>query len=80
MKTNFSIMTVKQFSAAYPAFTESSLRYLIFQATPSNSSRGVKPGNGLEIALRRIGRRVYIVPEAFFEWVDRSNGVAREAA
>ena len=54
------ILTVKQFSQKFPAFTEASLRYLIFH---SNS-------NGLHCCLRRIGRKILIIEAEFFNWLD----------
>ena len=65
--------TVKQFAERYPAFTESSLRYLIFESKVRKSPKGELPGNGMEVALRRIGRRIYILPQAFFEWIEMIN-------
>jgi hypothetical protein len=63
------LLTVRQFAARHPAFTESSLRWLIFQSHSRASSKGVIPGNGLHAALLRIGRRVLIDETRFFEWV-----------
>ncbi len=54
------IRTVKQVTQARPAFTEASLRWLIF-----NAER-----NGLNQALVRIGRRVLIDLERFDHWLE----------
>jgi len=67
------LMTVKQFCSAHPAFTEGGLRFLIFRAKPTHTSRGVEPGNGFNPALRRIGRRVLIDEERFFRVIDQMN-------
>ena len=70
-------VTVKQFADQYPAFSEASLRYLIFESKPRKSTTGEVAGNGMDVALRRVGRRIYIVPQAFFAWVDTINGKGR---
>ena len=59
----------------HPAFTENSLRALIFASKPRLRARGkggngVIPGNGLAHAIRKVGRRVLIDEIAFMEWVD----------
>ncbi len=65
-----AILTVRQFSEANPAFSEASLRNLIFHAKPRHSSKGEVPSNGLEQALVRVGRRVLIDEALFFDWLD----------
>ena len=67
--------TTKQFSNKYPAFTEPALRNLIFKAERRQSTRGEIPGNGLieAGAIVRIGRKVLIDEERFFEWVRQQN-------
>jgi hypothetical protein len=67
--------TTKQFSDKYPAFTEASLRNLIFKAERRHSTNGEIPGNGLieAGAVVRIGRRVLIDEERFFDWVRHQN-------
>lgn len=68
--------TTKQFSSKYPAFTEAALRNLIFKAERRQSTSGEIPGNGLADAgaVVRIGRKVLIDEEKFFEWVRHQNG------
>jgi hypothetical protein len=63
--------TVKQFSTKYPAFTEASLRALVFAAEPRYSTKGLIPGNGLieAGAIVRIGRKVLIDEDCFFQWI-----------
>lgn len=63
-----NLLTVKQMAGKYPAFSESSLRYHIFHEAK----------NGLDKAIRRIGRKILIDEEAFFAWVEDQN--ARGAA
>lgn len=54
-----SLLTVKQFSQKHSAFTEGSLRHLIFFSEK----------NGFEMAIVRIGRRILIDESSFFKWV-----------
>ena len=68
-----SLLTVSQFSEKHPAFTQGSLRHLIFQAKPRESQRGKVSANGLDKALLRMGRRVFIDEQQFFEWLDRAS-------
>ena len=69
-------VTVGQFSQRNPAFTQPALRNLIFKADSRQSSRGEVPGNGLleAGAILRIGRKVLIDEERFFDWVRQQNG------
>jgi len=60
-----NLVTVKQLSELSPAFTESSLRSLIFNSRT----------NGLEAAIVRIGRRVLIDLEEFNQWLGQQRKV-----
>lgn len=55
-----NFLTVKQLAEKHPAFSESSLRYHIFN----------EKMNGLDKCLRRIGRKVLIEENSFLGWVD----------
>ena len=55
-----SYLTVKQMAAKHPAFSESSLRYLIFNETK----------NGIDRAIKRVGRKILINEALFFEWLE----------
>lgn len=55
---NRNLKSVTQFAAESP-FTEAQLRWWIFNAST----------NGLQSAVVRIGRRVYIDVDAFSAWV-----------
>ena len=55
-----NFLTVKQFAEKHPAFSESSLRYHIFN----------EKKNGLSAALIRVGRKVLIKESVFFDWVE----------
>ena len=68
VSTERTLLTVRQLASRQPAFSEGSLRYLIFCAKPRQSSRGTIPGNGLHIAIVRVGRRVLLDPELFQMW------------
>ena len=67
------LLTVKQFAERYPAWTQPSLRNLIFHAADRYSASGeVVPGNRLlEMgALVRVGRRVLLDDHAFHcRWI-----------
>jgi hypothetical protein len=54
-------LTIKQVAARYPAFSEQSLRWLVFNAAT----------NGMAGVVIRIGRRVLIDTKAFQEWIER---------
>lgn len=66
-----SLFTVEQFSKTQPAFTQSSLRNIIYMANPRKSTQGVIQGNGLLEcgAIIRVGRKVLIDGEKFIGWV-----------
>ena len=65
-----TLRTVKQFSKVHPAFSEGSLRWLIYNAQARHTSQGIIEGNGMERALVRVGRRVLINESIFFEWIN----------
>jgi len=56
----YEILTVKLFSQKHPAFSEASLRHLIFYAR----------SNGFDKCLRRAGRKILILESEFFVWLD----------
>ncbi|MCP4204731.1 MAG: DNA-binding protein [bacterium] len=58
------LRSVKQIAEANPAFTEPSLRWLIFNAQ----------SNGMNSALVRVGRRVLIDVQAFNAWLEEGRG------
>lgn len=58
------LQTVKQFCETHPAFTPGGLRWLLF-------NRDI---NGLERAVVKVGRRVLIDKDKFFDWLDERNG------
>lgn len=59
-----SLATVTQFCQKYPAFSVGGLRWLLFH----------RDANGLTAAVVRVGRRVLLDEERFFQWLDRQNG------
>ena len=64
------LLTVGQFAAKHIAWSPAALRALILNATVRKNSRGeVVSGNGLDVAIIRIGRRVLISERGFFQWV-----------
>ena len=54
-----ALYTIKQFSKEHSAVPEGGLRHLIFH----------EHENGFHKCVRRVGRRVLIDEQAFFEWV-----------
>jgi len=65
-----SLFTVRQFSDKHPAFTQGALRNLIFLSESRKTSKGIIPGNGLNVALVRIGRKLLIDEAKFFQWIE----------
>lgn len=55
-----SFLTVKQTAEKYPAFSENSLRWIIF-----NSKL-----NGATAFIRKVGRKVLIDADGFVSWID----------
>ncbi len=74
--------TVGKFAKRHKdAFTDSSLRNLIFKAEDRESSRGPIQGNGLfeAGAITRCGRKVLIHEARFFAWIEnRQAAIERE--
>lgn len=62
-----NLLTVKQMAEKHPAFSEAALRYYIFNEKQNN----------LSDAIRRIGRKVLINEDAFFQWIETQNGGAK---
>lgn len=63
-KQNRDLVLVTEWNKYFSYPTLSLLRKLIFNAET----------NGFKKVVRRIGRRVYIKVDAFFEWIDEQNG------
>ena len=77
-------LTVAQMAVKHPAWSENSLRALIFASKDRvgavrRGTQNIIPGNGLAVAIRRVGRRVLINETAFLEWVERHGSVDRNA-
>ena len=69
-----TLHTVRQFADKFPPFPQGSLRNLIFLAETRKTSKGTINGNGLDVALVRIGRKLLIDEARFFQWVDEQQG------
>lgn len=54
-------LTPRQLADKYKAFTESSVRYIIFHSET----------NGFKKCLKRIGRKILIDENLFIQWVDQ---------
>jgi hypothetical protein len=68
-----NLYPVRLFSEKYPAFSQGSLRNLIHLSAERHSSKGKIPGNGLDAALVRIGRKLLIDEVKFFRWIEQQN-------
>jgi hypothetical protein len=64
-KGEISMKTVKQLAEERPFFTESSLRWMLF-----NRSQ-----NGLNAAVIKIGKKILIDETKFDKWVDKHREV-----
>ncbi len=60
--------TVKQFCERHPAFTEGGLRFQIF----NEKTNGLKESG----AIVRMGRKVLINEEKYFQWLESQQEVA----
>ena len=71
--------TVAKFTRENSAFTPAAIRNLIFKAQRRRSTNGEIAGNGLieAGAIVRIGRKVLIDEDRFFDWVRMQNGGAK---
>jgi hypothetical protein len=67
LKEKIMFLTVKQTSDKHPAFSENSLRWIIFNSR----------FNGSSAFLRRVGRKILIDDEAFVAWIDSHKEVNR---
>ena len=57
------LATVVEFCMKYPAFPIGGLRWLLFH----------REQNGLDQAVIKLGRKILIDEEKFFEWLDSQN-------
>ena len=65
MPQSRNVSTVKQFCVRNPAFTEGGVRWQIF----NEETNGLAESG----AIIRMGRRVLIDEDRFFDWLDRQN-------
>lgn len=68
-----ALSTVRQFSDKFPAWTQSALRNLINDSKARHSSRGAIPGNGFARAIKRVGRKILIDEDVFFQIIEEKN-------
>lgn len=61
--------SIPEIAARYPAFSQSSLRWAIFNADAPRGTRAHEIYSGLKPAIIRVGRRVLIDESAFLNWV-----------
>ena len=69
-----TLLSVRQFADKHPAFPQGSLRNLIFLSESRKTSKGTIKGNGLVMALVRIGRKLLIDEARFFQWIEEQQG------
>lgn len=72
-QTSRGVYTLDIFGQRNPAFRPSVMRNLLWRAQDRHSSQGTIKGNGLNIAVIRVGRRIYIDEAKFFEWLKDKN-------
>ena len=60
-----NILTIDQLVAAYPAFSEKTVRWWIYNGK----------SNGFEACLIRIGSRIYVDKTQFADWIERHRAV-----
>jgi len=66
-----TLLTIKQFEAKHPNFTEGTLRWLIH----------LRKVNGIEAAcIRRVGKRILIDEARFFAWLEAGGGARASRA
>ena len=63
MSNTQKLIPVRDWNKLHDWPSESGLRYLIFNSAT----------NGFDKVIRRVGRRVLIDPDAFFNWVEEQN-------
>jgi hypothetical protein len=67
------LYTVEQFSSKYPTWTQGALRNLIFLSEDRPNAKKPSKANGMKVCIIRVGRKLLIDPEKFFEWVNSIN-------
>jgi hypothetical protein len=67
--TSPTLLTVRQFSERHPAFSQGALRNLIYHSRPRAIGHERIRGNGLDVAIIRVGRRILLDERKFFEWL-----------
>ena len=63
------LLTTRQFAEKHIGFSQGALRGLIFNSKSRQSSAGEITGNGLNGALVRIGRKLLINEQKFYQWL-----------
>jgi hypothetical protein len=62
-KPHPNFLTVKQLVAKYPWLTLGGVRHFLFFSKQ----------NGLDVAIKRMGRKVLIDEDRFFKWIGEHN-------
>jgi hypothetical protein len=69
-----NLLTINQFVAKHQAFTAPAIRNYIFKSSSVVTSKGTAPGNGFDSCIKRIGRKILLDENKFFQWIDNQNG------
>jgi hypothetical protein len=64
-----NLLTVRQFCEQFPAFSTGSIRSYIYYA----EINGLKEAR----AIKRVGKKILIDVDAFFEWIEKKTMEAR---
>jgi hypothetical protein len=60
LSVKYGYLTPKELCEKYPSFTRQWLKRRIW----------MRRENGLEVAVRKIGKKIFIHEEKFFEWIE----------
>ena len=63
-------LPVKLLAEREPGFTVQALRYHILCVEERETWTGTMPGNGLGLAIRRVGRKVLVHHGRFRKWIE----------
>ena len=68
-----SLLTVEQFAIKHPNWSQGALRNLVFLSEDRLDAKKPSKANGMKSCLVRIGRKLLIDEDKFFEWVASIN-------
>jgi len=68
-----SLLTVEQFAIKHPLWSQGALRNIVFLSEDRPNAKKPSKANGLKPCLVRIGRKLLIDEDKFFDWVASQN-------